>query len=177
MSVNLSAKQLLHPDLFQQVQTVLQTTGISGNRLKLELTESVIMEQNEATARLLQELRQLQIQLYMDDFGAGYSSLSYLHYLPITAIKIDRAFIKGLTSQEKSFHIVRTILMLAQNMGIDVIAEGIATPSQLHQLQSLNCTYGQGYLFSPPIDAARATHLLATLQATGNWGNVFTKNP
>lgn len=176
MSVNLSAKQLLYPELYQQVQSVLQTTGMSGDRLKLELTESVIMERNEATTMLLQQLRQLQIQLYMDDFGAGYSSLNYLHSLPINAIKIDRAFVKGIANQEKSFQIVRTILMLAQNMGIDVIAEGIANQSQLTQLQSLNCAFGQGYLFSQPVDAMRAGLLLAAVRRTGNWRETLTKN-
>jgi diguanylate cyclase (GGDEF)-like protein len=160
ISVNLSAKQLLHPEFLQQIHTALDLSGIDGSCLKLELTESVIMQHNETTMRLLNQLKNLRIQLHMDDFGAGYSSLSYLHHLPINAIKIDRTFIQAMLTGDRSLQIVRTILTLAENMGVDVIAEGIETDPQRQQLQALGCEYGQGYLFSRPITAMEATELL-----------------
>jgi diguanylate cyclase (GGDEF)-like protein len=160
ISVNLSAKQLLHPEFLQQIHTALELSGIDGSCLKLELTESVIMQHNETTSRLLNQLKNLRIQLHMDDFGAGYSSLSYLHHLPINAIKIDRAFIHAMLNGEKSLQIVQTILTLAENMGVDVIAEGIEVEAQRGQLQALGCEYGQGYLFSRPLSAVAATALL-----------------
>jgi diguanylate cyclase (GGDEF)-like protein len=160
ISVNLSAKQLQHPEFLQQIHEALSLSGIDGSSLKLELTESVIMEHNETTIRLLNQLKNLRIQLHMDDFGAGYSSLSYLYHLPINAIKIDRAFIQAMLVGEKSLQIVRTILTLAENMGVDVIAEGIEQEGQRSQLQILGCEYGQGYLFSRPLSAVAATELL-----------------
>jgi EAL domain-containing protein (putative c-di-GMP-specific phosphodiesterase class I) len=160
ISVNLSAKQLLHPEFLQQIHTALDLSGIDGSCLKLELTESVIMQHNETTMRLLNQLKSLRIQLHMDDFGAGYSSLSYLHHLPINAIKIDRTFIQAMLTGDRSLQIVRTILTLAENMGVDVIAEGIETEPQRQQLQALGCEYGQGYLFSRPMTAIDATELL-----------------
>jgi diguanylate cyclase (GGDEF)-like protein/PAS domain S-box-containing protein len=160
ISVNLSAKQLLHPEFLQQIHRALDLSGIDGSCLKLELTESVIMQHNETTIRLLNQLKSLRIQLHMDDFGAGYSSLSYLHHLPINAIKIDRTFIQAMLTGDRSLQIVRTILTLAENMGVDVIAEGIETEPQRQQLQTLGCEYGQGYLFSRPMTAMEATRLL-----------------
>ena len=151
VSVNLSAKQLIQPDLIQEVAAVLSETGLSARQLKLEVTESAIIENRDlATAHLL-ELRALGVQVVMDDFGTGYSSLSHLHSLPIQLLKIDRSFVSQMEADEASLAIVRAILSLAQSLNLPVVAEGIETQAQAAVLQSLGCPYGQGYLFAKPL--------------------------
>ncbi len=153
VSVNLSGKQFLQPDLLPQIGQILQKTGLDTNSLKLEITESVIIEQTESTTAILLQLRALGIQLYIDDFGTGYSSLSRLHRFPIDCLKIDRSFVSRMESDSENFEIVRTIVTLAHNLGMDVTAEGVETVEQLAQLKSLGCECGQGYLFSKPVDS------------------------
>jgi diguanylate cyclase (GGDEF)-like protein/PAS domain S-box-containing protein len=160
ISVNLSGRQLTEPHLLKQIVQILKKSGIDGKSLKLEITESVLMTNNDIIA-LLSQLRDLHIQLHMDDFGSGYSSLSYLHYLPVNALKIDRSFVKRMATSDENLEIVRTIILLAHNLGIDVIAEGVETSDQLTQLRALNCEYAQGYLFSQPINGHEASQLLA----------------
>jgi len=152
VSVNLSGKQFLQPDLLPQIAQVLQETGLDTNSLKLEITESVIIEHTESTTAILLQLRSLGIQLYIDDFGTGYSSLSRLHRFPIDCLKIDRSFVSRMELDRENFEIVRTIVTLAHNLGMDVTAEGVETVEQLAQLKTLGCECGQGYLFSKPVD-------------------------
>ena len=171
VSVNLSAKQLMHPTLASQVRDVLFDTGLAPSQLKLEVTESTVMEHSEKSLKVLSDLDQLGVELSTDDFGTGYSSLSYLQRFPFERLKIDRSFIKIMDSDKKSGAIVKTILMLGENLDIEVVAEGIETVSQLEKLRSLGCTMGQGFLFSRPIDRETAEDFLAS------GANVFANNP
>ena len=162
VSVNLSNQQFKQPDLIEQLSEILQETQLDPRTLKLEITESVIMENAESAAAVLGELRNLEIQLYIDDFGTGYSSLSRLHTFPTDALKIDRAFVSRMTEDKGNEAIVQTILILADHLGMNVIAEGVETIEQLNLLRSLQCEYGQGYFFSKPVDSQTATVLIAT---------------
>ena len=164
ISVNLSVRQFVQADLIQQIDQILQETGLDARSLRLEITESVIMENAEAAAAMLLQLRSLGVQLYVDDFGTGYSSLSYLHRFPIDALKIDRSFISGMGVEHESAEIVQTIITLAQNLGIYVVAEGVETAVQLSQLRAINCKdgQGQGYFFSKPLEREAVEALLAT---------------
>jgi EAL domain-containing protein (putative c-di-GMP-specific phosphodiesterase class I) len=147
--------------LVDQIAQSLTETGVEPSCLKLEITESRIMEKPEAAAERLQQLRALGICLAIDDFGTGYSSLSCLHSFPVTTLKVDRAFIGRIGAGGENLEIVRTIVTLAHNLGLDVIAEGVETPEQLTYLKALGCEYGQGYLFAKPLDAVEAEILLA----------------
>jgi diguanylate cyclase (GGDEF)-like protein/PAS domain S-box-containing protein len=166
LSVNLSSKQFT-PRLIQQIEQVLQDTHLSTRFLRLEITESALMENLESAASLLAQVRSLGIQLSMDDFGTGYSSLSYLHRFPIDTLKIDRSFIKKVDADGEQLAIVRTIITLAWNLGMDVVAEGVETLKQLAQLRSLKCEYGQGYLFSRPLDSQAAGQIIAAQSQLG----------
>lgn len=173
MSINLSAKQFAQPNLLAQILQILQETELEPSSLKLEITESVIMENNESVTAMLYQLQALGLQFSIDDFGTGYSSLAYLYRLPTNTLKIDRSFINKIDTDNEQFEIVRTIVALASNLGMNVIAEGIETVKHLTQLQSLNCEFGQGYFFSKPVDSQNATKLLfqknivTNLSATG----------
>jgi diguanylate cyclase (GGDEF)-like protein/PAS domain S-box-containing protein len=162
LSVNLSGKQFMQPDLVGQVEEILRETGFDPRRLQLEITESSVIENTETVTQMLLQLRALGIRLSMDDFGTGYSSLSYLHRFPIHTLKIDRSFVSGGDGENE---IVRTIIMLARNMGMDIVAEGVETPEQLAYLKSLKCEYGQGFLFSHPLDLDTACKLLESADA------------
>ena len=160
LSVNLSARQVSHPDLVERIRTVLAKSEINPHCLKLEITESVVMENAESATQMFKQLRALGVQLSIDDFGTGYSSLSYLHRFPVNYLKIDKSFVGRMTDGSHNGEIVRTIVTLARNLGLEVIAEGIETENQNLQLKSLGCDYGQGYLFSRPIDDAAVPMLL-----------------
>ena len=160
LSVNLSARQVAQPDLLERIKEALDNSKLSPHCLKLEITESVVMENAEAAALMFKQLRSLGVQLSIDDFGTGYSSLSYLHRFPLNYLKIDRSFVMRLTTDNDNA-IVRTISTLARNLGMEVIAEGIETEEQYQQLKMLGCEYGQGYLFSRPVDSHGVIHLLA----------------
>ncbi len=160
LSVNLSARQVAQPDLLEWIKKALNDSNLSPHCLKLEITESVVMENAEAAALMFKQLRSLGVQLSIDDFGTGYSSLSYLHRFPLNYLKIDRSFVARLTTDNDNA-IVRTISTLARNLGMEVIAEGIETEEQFAQLRMLGCEYGQGYLFSPPIADHGVRHLLS----------------
>ncbi len=153
MSVNLSGKQVAEPDLVAQIQQVLEETQLDARHLKLEITESVVMENAELAAQFFKRLKALGVQLSIDDFGTGYSSLGYLHRFPLDTLKIDRSFVGRIGEAAENIEIVRTIVSLADNMGMEVVAEGVETLGQLAQLRKLNCQYGQGYLFARPADA------------------------
>ena len=160
VAVNLSNKQMAQPDLVSYVAKVLHDTGLEPKYLKLEITEHVIVENIEATTVKLLELRALGVQLYIDDFGTGYSSLSNLHRLPINGIKIDKSFIARIGLKGENQEIVKTILMLAKDLNVDVIAEGIETENQRAQISFLEGKYWQGYLYSKPVSSVQAKALI-----------------
>lgn len=151
ISVNLSGKQFSQPDLIEQIRQILQETGLNAGSLELEITESVIMDNGTETMVALSQLRGLGIQLTIDDFGTGYSSLGRLHSFPINLLKIDRSFVSPVDMETGNFEMIETIVTLAHKLGYKVVAEGVETASQLALLRKLNCEYGQGYLFSPPL--------------------------
>jgi diguanylate cyclase (GGDEF)-like protein/PAS domain S-box-containing protein len=161
VAVNLSGKQFSEPDSIDQIKQVLQETGVDTRCLKLEITESVVMEDGEAAAAMLSQLRELGIELCIDDFGTGYSSLSYLHKFPIDTLKIDRSFVSRIGPAGENLEIVKAIVMLARSLEMEVVAEGVENPVQLAQLRGLGCEYGQGYFFSKPLDSEAATALLS----------------
>jgi EAL domain-containing protein (putative c-di-GMP-specific phosphodiesterase class I) len=162
ISVNLSSKQFSQSDLVDQIKQVLKKSHLEAKSLTLEITESVVMENAEAAAAALMRLKALGVQLSVDDFGTGYSSLSYLHSFPINSLKIDRSFISNMNVDNTNLEIVRTVVALARSLGMNVTAEGIETAEQLAQLRALQCQYGQGYLFSKPLDSEAATVLLSS---------------
>lgn len=160
LSVNLSGKQLTQPELISQVTRIIRETGFDPSCLRLEITESVVMENAELAATTLSKLRALGLQLSIDDFGTGYSSLSYLHRFPVNILKIDRSFVSRMNAGDENLEIVRTIVALAHNLGMHVVAEGIETEEQMRQLKALTCEYGQGYLFSKPLNSTAAEAFL-----------------
>ena len=160
LSVNLSARQVAQPDLLDRIKGALEASKLNPHHLKLEITESVVMDNAEAAALMFKQLRSLGVQLSIDDFGTGYSSLSYLHRFPLNYLKIDRSFVMRMTTDNDNA-IVKTISTLAHNLGMRVIAEGIETDEQYKGLKELGCEYGQGFLFSRPVDADGALRLIA----------------
>ena len=161
VSVNLSGRQFGQFDLARHIESTLESTGLHGDSLGLEITESVLLEGSEAVSSMLDGLRKGGARIYLDDFGTGYSSLSYLHKFPIDVLKIDRSFVGRIDSEGEGAEIVRTIVSLAQNLDIHVIAEGVETPEQLAALRALKCEYAQGYAFSKPVGAADSEAMLA----------------
>jgi diguanylate cyclase (GGDEF)-like protein/PAS domain S-box-containing protein len=151
LSVNVSARQFQSPELVEMVASVLDRTGFNPTHLKLELTESMMMHDVERTIQRLDELKGLSIQLVVDDFGTGYSSLAYLRRFPISVLKVDKSFVWRLGTDPGDDAIVRSIVTLASDLGMQVVAEGIETAEQLEALRVLGCDYGQGYYFSPPV--------------------------
>jgi diguanylate cyclase (GGDEF)-like protein len=161
VSVNLSVKQFNQPGLVENISELLQQFELPPRCLKLEITESVFSDNIEAGVKLLTQLRNLGVQLSIDDFGTGYSSLSYLQRFPIDTLKIDRSFVTQMTENEENLAIVRTIVALAQNLGMDVVAEGVETEDQLSLLRKLECENGQGYLFSTPLGSRQLDQFIA----------------
>lgn len=160
VSVNLSGKHFAHKDLVEQIRAILIETEMNPLHLKLELTESAVMENAENVISMMKQIRELGIQLSIDDFGTGYSSLSYLHRFPINTLKVDRSFVSAMEDGTENGEIVRTVVALAKTLRLDVVAEGIETIHQLHQLRILGCEYGQGYLFSRPVPVEEAERLI-----------------
>jgi diguanylate cyclase (GGDEF)-like protein len=160
LSVNLSVKHFGQGNLVEEVRKILVETGIAPSSLKLEITESAVMENAELVIAMLKELKDLGVQLSIDDFGTGYSSLSYLHRFPIDTLKVDRSFVSTMEDGTENGEIVRTIIALAKALNMDVVAEGIETIHQLHQLRILGCEYGQGYLFSRPVPREEAEKIV-----------------
>lgn len=159
MSVNLSVRQFACPTLVADIDRVLAQTGVEPAYLKLEITESAIMDNADAAIAVTQELRSRGIQISIDDFGTGYSSLGYLHRFPVNTLKIDRSFIAQMEDNHSDYHVVDSIIALSQKLKISVIAEGIETIQQLEWLKELGCEYGQGYFFSRPLPAEDLTQL------------------
>jgi diguanylate cyclase (GGDEF)-like protein/PAS domain S-box-containing protein len=160
MSVNLSGKQLQEQDLVRQVKAILEQTKVEAKFLKLEVTESAIMENPEKASLILNSLKDLGVHLSLDDFGTGYSSLSYLHKFPFNNLKIDRSFVSKMEAGDKDTEIVKVINSLARNLGMEVVAEGIETLGQWALLNGFDCAYGQGYYFSRPLEQNAATQLV-----------------
>ena len=158
ISVNLSGKQFSHPAL---IGKALRDSALAPSSLKLEITESVIMEDPAAASKLLEQLQRQEVQSYVDDFGTGYSSLSYLHRFPMSALKIDRSFVTNIGPAGENAAIVATIVTLAHNLGMSVIAEGVETAAQLELLRQMGCEYGQGFYFSRPVAAPIAEAMIA----------------
>ena len=161
MGVNLSSKQFMQPDLVAQVAGVLRETGLSPRCLRLEVTESLLMENGARVADSMTELRAMGIRIDLDDFGTGYSSLSYLHQFPIDTLKIDRSFVQRMGTTEDGTQIVNTIMSLASSLDLDVVAEGVETAEQLAALRLLHCPSAQGYHLSRPIESDSFEALLA----------------
>ncbi|MEI6328657.1 MAG: EAL domain-containing protein [Pseudanabaena sp. ELA645] len=162
ISVNLSSLQLIDPMLLTDIDRSLTVAGLDADSLNLEITESVLMENIETAIDVLAQLRQRHIGISIDDFGTGYSSLSYLQSLPITALKIDCSFIKDIDINSNSLEITSMIINLSNQLRLNVVAEGIQKNVHMDILKGLSCGYGQGFLFSQPVDAIAATALIAT---------------
>ncbi len=161
ISVNLSAKQFLQPKLVEDIGKLLSDLSLPPEVLKLEITESTVMGDPTAAVEMLQHIKSLGIQLAIDDFGTGYSSLSYLHRFPLDTLKIDRSFISNMGDDGEGMEIARTILPMANNLRLDVVAEGVETIQQVALLKKLHCKYGQGFYFSRPLSAEGTAALLA----------------
>ncbi|MEW6107814.1 MAG: GGDEF domain-containing phosphodiesterase [Nitrospirota bacterium] len=153
MSVNISTKQFLQTNLADMIKEILERNCVDACCLSLEITESMIMENDEHALVVLKKLQEMGIHIHIDDFGTGYSSLGYLHRFPINALKIDRSFIEKMFGSDENMEIIKTIVSLAQNLKLDLIAEGIEFKDQLNCLKSLKCRYGQGFLLLRPMQA------------------------
>ncbi len=165
ISVNLSARQFEQADLVKRVRQVLEETHLGPSTLRLEVTESSLIDDEPAAAKTMRELGKLGVGLHMDDFGVGYSSLQYLRNFPFDTLKIDRSFIRGIAHDRESQQIVRSILDIARSFGLDVVAEGIEDAEQLETLKSMGCRSGQGFYFARPMDASS----IDTLLQSGEW--------
>jgi diguanylate cyclase (GGDEF)-like protein/PAS domain S-box-containing protein len=161
ISVNLSAKQFLQPNLVEDIRKLLLELALPAEALKLEITESTVMADPSAAVEMLQQIKSLGIRLAIDDFGTGYSSLSYLHRFPLDTLKIDRSFISVMEDDGEGMEIARSIVPMANNLRLDVVAEGVETIQQVAMLKKLQCKYGQGYYFSRPLSAEGIATLLA----------------
>lgn len=160
MNVNLSSQQFTHPDLVTRLDQVLRDAQLDPRSLRIEITENTLMENIAVAATALHQIHALGVRIAIDDFGTGYSSLSYLLNLPIHILKIDRCFISQLETDRSQAEIVRTIILLSHNLGLQVVAEGVETTTQRNWLCELGCEYGQGYLISQPVDSDGAAALL-----------------
>jgi len=162
LHLNFSPVQLAELGAIDEIERILRRSwpGSRGFGLSFEITESTMMQNSDTVSELLARLRDLHIGLDIDDFGTGYSSLSQLQHLPVQTLKIDRAFVTRIGLDADSLEIIRTIVALAHNLGMDVIAEGVETAQQLAQLKALNCEYAQGYYFGKPTDQETAWSLI-----------------
>jgi diguanylate cyclase (GGDEF)-like protein/PAS domain S-box-containing protein len=165
LSVNLSSRQFLHPQLVQEIHDVLNETGFPPDRLRLEITESVIMDDPTAVGQVLQRLRDAGIRVAVDDFGTGYSSLAYLHRLPLDTLKIDRSFVHQMNADPALEAVIRTVISLSGSLRLDTVAEGVETDEEAAALERMGCRFGQGFLFSHPLAPDAAGRLLAALPA------------
>jgi diguanylate cyclase (GGDEF)-like protein/PAS domain S-box-containing protein len=160
ISVNVSTRQLLLGGILAEVEKVLGATGLDPARLTLEITEGGLMENLTAGAAIVRQLNAMSVGLHLDDFGTGYSSLAYLHSLPVQALKVDRSFVRRMDCVPQQAAIVKAIVSLAHNLGMEVVAEGVETSAQAEALRALGCRRGQGFLFSKPLPAEEAERLL-----------------
>lgn len=173
VSVNLSVKSLADPQLVRQITEVIEETDFDPAYLKLEITESGLMDNAENAILMLQHLKSIGVKLSIDDFGTGYSSLSYLHRFPIDTLKVDRSFVSTMEEGTENGEIVRTVIALAKVLKLSVVAEGIESIHQFHQLRILGCEFGQGYLFSRPLPISEINKLL---EDRNRWRNILPIN-
>ncbi|MGQ0714457.1 MAG: putative bifunctional diguanylate cyclase/phosphodiesterase [Gemmatimonadaceae bacterium] len=160
MSVNLSVREFTQRSFVGHVEETIRASGIDPRLLRLEITESIAIEDKQRTLEMLAALRQLGVRIYLDDFGIGYSSLGYLHQWPLDAIKIDRTFVTRMHTEPTHLQLVRTVRALASNIGVAAVAEGVETEAQLTTLREIGCEYAQGYLFSKPVPSDEIERLL-----------------
>ena len=163
MNVNLSAKQFTKPNLTSEIENILKQANLNNHNLKIEITESILIEKTSLAAQILGELSERNIQTCIDDFGTGYSSLSYLHRFPIHTLKIDQSFINRLDHNLEDGEIVKAIIVLGINLGLNVVAEGVETAEQLERLKNYNCQAGQGYYLFKPLEAEAIATLLKSI--------------
>jgi EAL domain-containing protein (putative c-di-GMP-specific phosphodiesterase class I) len=160
--VNVSSRQFLDAGLAATIEEILAATGLDASYLKLEVTESAFIGDVDAARATVERLQRIGIEWSLDDFGTGYSSLSHLHRLQLDTIKVDRSFVLRMGDGDEGLEMVRAIVALGHNLGMDVVAEGVETESQLTALRALGCEFCQGFLFSRPVDARAATRLIAS---------------
>jgi diguanylate cyclase (GGDEF)-like protein len=172
ISVNLSSVHFSEKSLYDEVERVIYESRIPPGSLKLEITESTIMEDAEKAIEILEKFKKLGTKISIDDFGTGYSSLSYLHRFPVDTLKIDRSFINGMERETQNSAIAYTIITLAKSLRLSVVAEGVENIAQLYKLREFGCDMGQGYLFAPPLPADKAEKLL---QYKINWQNLMAE--
>ncbi len=163
MHVNISACELEQKSLISQIERILGETNLEPHCLKLEITETVIMSNAEEAIKTVKKLREMGVRVSIDDFGTGYSSLSYLHRFPIDTLKIDRSFINRIGFEDEHAEIIRTIIKLACNLGMDVVAEGVENEAQMKFLKDMNCDFGQGYYYSRPVNSFIAAEMIEKL--------------
>jgi EAL domain-containing protein (putative c-di-GMP-specific phosphodiesterase class I) len=174
VNVNLCAQHYASPDLLDDLEAILKQSGLPAESLRLEITESTLMENTATISQTLSRIQDLRIQVHMDDFGTGYSSLSYLHRFPINTLKVDRSFVGNLGLNKESHKIVQAIVNLAQNLGMEVIAEGIENLMQMRMLQALGCEFGQGYYLSKALEPRAIESLM---EGQSPWSMAFAKEP
>ncbi len=166
MSINLSVKQMQESNFTSQIENLLRKTSLTASSVKLEITETVLMEHTNSITVVLQHIRDLGIQISLDDFGTGYSSLSYLHKFPINTLRIDRSFINRMDTDSGSREITRAIVSLAHHLHMDIVAEGVESLAQLLVLREFGCEYAQGYFVSKPLHSET---IEALLEADPQW--------
>ena len=165
MSVNISSKQFLRPNVITEIQEILQDSGLPPNQLKLEITETALMEDRDEAVRIIKRLKESGIQIVIDDFGTGYSSMSYLQQLPIDTLKIDRSFVSKINEvPDENKNIVETIINLAHQLNMNVVAEGVETAAQHSALSDMKCQLAQGYLFSKPLKKKKMEALIRNME-------------
>jgi EAL domain-containing protein (putative c-di-GMP-specific phosphodiesterase class I) len=167
MSVNISARQLQHPDLVADIARAVERAGLEPSTLELEITETVLMRDSEATNSTLRALKSIGIRLAIDDFGTGYSSMTHLKRFPVDTLKIDRSFVDGLSRDSHDTAIVRCVTALARALDLAVVGEGVETPLQHALLTQMGCDQAQGYLYARPQAATQISALLANLASGG----------
>jgi EAL domain-containing protein (putative c-di-GMP-specific phosphodiesterase class I) len=156
-----SSRQFSQPNFINEVIEVLQTNALKPESLKLEITESVLISNYVAANEIFTRLRDLGVQLQIDDFGSGYSALGYLQHFPISAVKIDKSFIDQIANGRRGTELIRAIVSMTRELGMETIAEGIETGEQLSKLKGLSCTFGQGFLLSKPLNKDSAEEILS----------------
>jgi EAL domain-containing protein (putative c-di-GMP-specific phosphodiesterase class I) len=172
MAVNLSTRQLQHPEVVDQVRAVIEETGLDPRSLILEITESAMMADMDVAIARLSEFKALGVQLAIDDFGTGYSSLNYVREFPVDILKIDKSFIDGLVNESPSSSLVTTVLELARVLELKAVAEGVEGADQLEHLRALNCDFGQGFLFARPLNDAGLREILRVRREIPTTGQV-----
>jgi Amt family ammonium transporter len=165
MSVNISSKQFLRPVIIKEIQEILTKSGLPPAQLKLEITETALMEDRDEAVRIIKQLKESGIQIVIDDFGTGYSSMSYLQNLPIDTLKIDRSFVSKMNEMpDENKNIVETIITLAHKLNMNVVAEGVETAAQHSALSTMKCQLAQGYLFSKPLKKKKMDTLIRNMK-------------